>query len=300
MQIGYIGLGKMGENMVKRLLEKGHEVVAYDTNKEAVHEAASAGAHGVGSLTELVHACESPRLIWIMVPHAFVDDVLEELIPLLDAGDRVIDGGNSHFQKTLQRNDELAKEDITYMDVGVSGGPDGARNGACMMIGGPHDLFEELEALFNDLTVDGGYGYMGKTGAGHFVKMVHNGIEYGMMQAIAEGFTVMKESDEFDLDLSEIARVFNHESVIASNLVGWTQDAFDEFGQDLERISGEVSQSGEGKWTTEAATDMGVETPVIKRAFDYRLETHGSPTYTGKIVSALRNRFGGHDVFKEN
>lgn len=300
MQIGYIGLGKMGENMVKRMIDFGHDVVAYDQNEEAVKQASQAGAEPAHSIDELVESCSTPRLIWIMVPHQFVGDVIDTLQPKLSAGDKVIDGGNSHFQESIRRAEALGADDIAFLDVGVSGGPDGARNGACMMIGGPKGVYEDIEQVFADLTVDGGYGHMGKAGAGHFVKMVHNGIEYGMMQAIAEGFTVMKERDDFDLDLSQIADVYGHGSVISSNLIDWSGDAFSQFGNELNGISGEVSHSGEGKWTVETAEEMGIATPVIETAFDYRLQTHGNPTYTGQIVSALRYEFGGHDVFVDD
>ncbi len=300
MQIGYIGLGKMGENMVRRLLNHNHDVVAYDQDEAAIQRAAEAGAQPADSIAELITACSQPRLIWIMVPHEFVADVIDELQPQLSAGDRVIDGGNSHFKKSVQRAKRLQAENITFFDVGVSGGPEGAKEGACMMIGGPEDAYQDIEPLFADLTVDDGYEYMGKAGAGHFVKMVHNGIEYGMMQAIAEGFTVMKERDDFDLDLAKIAGVYNNGSVIASNLINWSGEAFSEFGNELSGISGAVSHSGEGKWTIETAEEMGIETPAIETAFNYRLQTHDNPTYTGRIVSALRYEFGGHDVFTED
>jgi 6-phosphogluconate dehydrogenase len=181
------------------------------------------------------------------------------------------------------------------MDVGVSGGPAGARHGACMMIGGERELFNELETLFKDLSVEGGYGYMGRPGAGHFVKMVHNGIEYGMMQAIGEGFEVMKKS-EFEIDLLEVTKVYNHGSVIESRLVGWLQSAYEKFGADLKGISGEVSHSGEGQWTVEAAERLGMPVENIKQSLDFRINSTGNPTYTGQVVSALRNQFGGHDV----
>lgn len=300
MQIGYIGLGKMGENMVKRLLDQGHDVIAYDQNKQAIQRAVEAGAQPAESVAELASYCSKPRLIWVMVPHQFVDDVIDELQPHLSAGDRLIDGGNSHFKESVQRAEHLQADQIEFLDVGVSGGPEGARHGACMMVGGPKGTYQKLEPLFADLTVDGGYEYMGKAGAGHFVKMVHNGIEYGMMQAIAEGFTVMKEREEFDLNLADIANVYNNGSVIASNLIDWSGQAFSEFGDDLSGISGAVSHSGEGKWTIETAEEMGVETPSIETAFNYRLKSHDNPTYTGRVVSALRYEFGGHDVFVED
>ena len=184
---------------------------------------------------------------------------------------------------------------MTFLDAGVSGGPAGARNGACIMVGGRKEVFQKFEALFRDLSVPGGYGYMGKTGAGHFVKMVHNGIEYGMMQALAEGFAIMKASD-FGLELTRITDVYNHKSVIESRLVGWLQSAFQQYGEDLADISGSAAQSGEGMWTVEAGKELGVPTPVIQGALEFRIQSQNNPSYTGKLISAMRNQFGGHEV----
>ncbi len=289
----------MGTNMVERLLEKGYSVVAEDMNEKAVQAVAEKGAEGAHGVEELVSKlADTPRLIWIMVPHQVVDDVLENLTPLLAEGDRVIDGGNSFYKDSVRRARELKEKGIHLLDVGVSGGPEGALEGASMMIGGERELFEEYEQLFDDLTVEGGYGYMGESGAGHFVKMVHNGIEYGMMQAIAEGFTVMKKSD-FDLDLAEVARVYNHGTVIQSNLIEWLYEGYDEYGIDLSPISGEVDQSGEGKWTMQTAEEWGIRVPIIEEAVQFRLDSQGNPSYTGKVVSLLRHQFGGHEVKKE-
>jgi len=267
MKLGYIGLGKMGFNMVEHLLEKEYQVVAFDRNGDAVQDAKRKGARTADTLTALVAALDPPRLIWIMVPHQAVDAVLKDLTPLLAQGDTVVDGGNSPYKKTIRRSKELETRGIDFLDAGVSGGPAGARNGACIMVGGRKEIFQKFEALFRDLSVSDGYGYMGRTGAGHFVKMVHNGIEYGMMQALAEGFAVMKASD-FRLELTGITDVYNHKSVIESRLVGWLKSAFVRYGEDLKDISGSAAQSGEGMWTVETGKELGVPTPVIQGALD--------------------------------
>ncbi len=316
MKLGYIGLGKMGFNMVERLLENGYEVVANNRSPEPVDEITSKGAVPAYTITELVEKTgnfsesESGRLIWLMVPHKAVDDVLSELVPLLKDGDTIIDGGNSPYLETIRRSQELKQKNINFLDVGVSGGPSGARNGACLMIGGVRADFEKYQQLFTDLSIknqagESGYGYMGTHGAGHFVKMVHNGIEYGMMQAIGEGFEVMKRASEdennkeFNLDLMEISRVYNNGSVIESRLVGWLQNAFSKHSPELSDISGEVSHSGEGQWTVEAAERLGVPAKIIEQSLQFRKDSQGNPSYTGQVVSALRNEFGGHDVGKE-
>jgi 6-phosphogluconate dehydrogenase len=298
MKLGYIGLGKMGFNMVERLLEKGHAVVVYDTNNEAVTNISKSGAQAAVSLPAFIEALLPPRLVWLMVPYQAVESVLNELVPLLQQGDTVIDGGNSPYKESMSRSVELEKRGIDFLDVGVSGGPGGARNGACLMVGGKKNLFEKFESLFRSLSADRGYGYMGKAGSGHFVKMVHNGIEYGMMQAIAEGFTVMKASP-FDLNMIQVAEVYNHASVIESRLVGWLKNAFEEYGEELREIAGSVSQSGEGLWTVEAGKELGIPVPIIEGALNFRMQSQNRPSYTGQIVSALRNQFGGHEVLKK-
>lgn len=295
MKLGYVGLGKMGFNMVERLLEKSHKVVAFDRSADATKAAKNKGVQTADALAALVAALPSPRLVWIMVPHQAVDAVLKELLPHLTKGDTVIDGGNSPYKESIRRAGELEAKGMDYLDAGVSGGPAGARNGACIMVGGRKEVFQKFEALFRDLSVSDGYGYMGRSGAGHFVKMVHNGIEYGMMQALAEGFAVMKASD-FGLDLARITDVYNHKSVIESRLVGWLQSAFERYGEDLKDISGSAAQSGEGMWTVEAGKELGVPTPIIQGALDFRLQSQKNPSYTGKLVSAMRNQFGGHEV----
>jgi 6-phosphogluconate dehydrogenase len=299
MKLGYIGLGKMGLNMVERLLEKGYQVAVFDQNADAVKEAKIKGARTGGSVSSLVTELAAPRLVWVMVPYQAVDAVLKDLIPVLKKGDIVIDGGNSPYKESIRRAKELGERGIDFLDAGVSGGPAGARNGACIMVGGRREVFQKVEALFRDLSVAEGYGYMGRTGAGHFVKMVHNGIEYGMMQALAEGFTAMKASD-FELDLKKVADVYNHKSVIESRLVGWLGSAFSRYGEDLRDITGSASQSGEGMWTVEAGKELGVPMPIIQGALDFRLQSQKNPSYTGKLISAMRNQFGGHEVKAKN
>ncbi len=295
MKLGYIGLGKMGYNMVELLLDRRHDVVVYNRSKEPVQQIARRGARPADSVRSLIEALEPPRLVWLMVPHQAVDGVLRDLVPLLAKGDTVIDGGNSPYKQTIRRAAELEKTGIDFLDAGTSGGPGGARTGACIMVGGKEVVFRKYEQLFRDLSVEGGYAYLGKSGAGHFVKMVHNGIEYGMMQALAEGFSVMKASP-FGLDMVKVADLYNHRSVIESRLVGWLKTAFEQYGPELYGISGSVAQGGEGMWTVEAAKELGIPAPIIKGALDFRLESEKKPSYTGQVVSALRHQFGGHEV----
>lgn len=294
-KLGYIGLGKMGVNMVERLLEKKYEVVVSTHDRSAVDAIVLKGAIGASDNKDVIRRLEGPRLIWLMVPWEKVDEVLEEIVPELGEGDVVIDGGNSPYKKSIERGEILAKKGIEFVDAGVSGGPDGALNGACVMVGGNKEVFTRYEELFRDLSVENGFGYMGKQGSGHFVKMVHNGIEYGMMQSIAEGFAIMRESG-FGLDLKEVARVYEHKSVIESRLVSWLKESYEENGTELEGVSGEVSHSGEGLWTVEEAEALGVSADVIKSSLEFRDRSKGNPSYAGKVVSALRERFGGHDV----
>jgi len=293
MKLGYIGLGKMGHNMVERLVQKGHEVFAFDIDGDARRAAEKSGAKIAVTLSELVEKLDAPRNIWIMVPHQTVDNVLSELVPFLVDGDTVIDGGNSPYKESMRRAGGFESTGINFVDVGVSGGPQGAREGACVMVGGDKEDFDALEPLFRDLAAPGAYGYMGTHGAGHFVKMMHNGIEYGMMQAIAEGFAVMEKSG-FGLDLKKIAGLYNHRSVVESRLVGWLKEGFEKFGQEMEGISGSVGASGEGEWTVEAAKDLGVPVKIIEDALAFRVASQDNPSYTGKLLQAMRNRFGGH------
>lgn len=287
----------MGRGMAKRLLEKGYEIAAFDPDAEAVKKIAAEGAQAVESVSELIASLSVPRTVWVMVPHQAVDGVLAEVVPLLSAGDTIIEGGNSPYKESMRRAKEVEAKGIGFLDAGVSGGPGGARNGACVMVGGRKELFDKYEALFRDISVENGYGYMGKSGAGHFVKMVHNGIEYGMMQAIAEGFEVMKKSD-FALNLRDVAELYNHGSVVESHLVEWLKEGFEKYGENLDTISGKVSHSGEGLWTVEAAKELGVPAPIIEGALNFRVQSQEKPSFSGQVLSAMRNMFGGHEVKK--
>jgi 6-phosphogluconate dehydrogenase len=294
MQIGYIGLGRMGLNMVRRLVDKGHDVVAYDVDPGAVRRAVKFGARGARSIEELVESLSVPRLIWVMVPHAHVGDVMSELAPMLSKGDVVIDGGNSPYAQSVVRARALAERGVGFLDVGVSGGPEGALNGACLMVGGPKGVFSKVSGLLEDLAVPEGVAHVGPSGAGHYVKMVHNGIEYGMMQAIAEGFDVLRAKQEFKVNLKEAARIYQRGSVIESRLVGWLHSAFAKFGSGLKGVSEQAVGTGEGKWTVEEAKKLGVSVDVIRQAVKARARTKGG--FQGKVVMALRGMFGGHDV----
>lgn len=301
-EIGYIGLGKMGKNMVFRLLGSGWNIVAYNRTPDVVTEVISKGARGASSISELVSNLPTPRVVWLMVAHSAVDEVLNELVPLLDKGDVVIDGGNSPYQETIRRAKELSVKEIEFFDIGVSGGPVGALNGACMMAGGKKEFYDQLESVgfFKDTCVPNGFGYMGESGAGHFVKMIHNGIEYGMMQSIAEGFDLLRHSKEFNLDLLKVADVYSHGSVITSSLVSWMHDGYKKYGNDLNEISGRASASGEGKWTIEAGKRENISMPAIQASLDVRSQSQQKPSYQGKVVSTMRGEFGEHKVKRKD
>ena len=302
MQIGYFGLGKMGFNMILRLLEKDYDVVACNRSPEPIKEAGKAGANTAYTCSELAKHLKPPRLIWIMVPAGKpVDDVIfgeGNLANLLEKGDTIIDGGNSFYKDTIRRGKELEKKGIDFLDAGVSGGPGGARPGASIMVGGDEKVYKKFQKLFEDLTIKDGYGYMGSTGAGHFVKMIHNGIEYGMMQAIGEGFEVMKKSP-FKLSLKKVTEVYSHGTVVESSLIDWLKSAYAQYGEDLEEVSGSVAQTGEGLWTIQTAKELGVPAPIIEGSVNFRKESEKNPSYTGKVLSALRNQFGHHEVKKK-
>ncbi len=301
-QIGYIGLGKMGKNMVFRLLAHGWKVVAYNRTPDVLAEVEEKGGKGVASIKELGEKIEGTRIIFMMVTHTAVDEILKELVPILHKGDIVIDGGNSPYLDTMRRANELEEKGIEFMDIGVSGGPAGALSGACMMLGGKKENFDFIEKLgfFADTCLPEGYGYMGPHGAGHFVKMTHNGIEYGMMQAIAEGFDLLRHTKEFgkdfSLDLLKIAEVYSHGSVITSSLVSWMEDGYRKYGKDLNDISGKASATGEGKWTVEAGFKENIKMPVIEASLKVRADSQIKPSYQGKVVSTMRGEFGQHMV----
>jgi 6-phosphogluconate dehydrogenase len=297
VKAGLIGLGKMGLNLGQNLLDQNHEVVAFDVNPNVVEEMRTYGAVGTSSLNELVQSLETPRILWIMVPHSVVDSVIDEITPLLTKGDIVIEAGNSHYKESIRRYNQLKEEEIYFMDAGTSGGMEGARNGACYMIGGDHEAWNIVEPIFRDTAVENGYLYTGEVGSSHFLKMVHNGIEYAMMAAIGEGFEVLEKS-EFNYDYEQVAKVWNHGSVIRSWLMELTQNAFSKDAK-LDEIKGIMHSSGEGKWTVETALDLQTATPVIALSLLMRYRSLENDTFTGKVVAALRNEFGGHAVEKK-
>ena len=297
MQIGFVGLGKMGYNLALNLHRHGSEVVAYDVMTENVKNILLEGVTPAFSLEELCQQLNGRKVMWLMVPAGKpVDDCIEAGLPFLTANDIIIDGGNSNFNDSIRRYTYLKSKNIDFLDCGTSGGVDGALNGACTMIGGEDDVFNYCTSVFNDISLPNGWLHAGGPGSGHFVKMVHNGIEYGMMQAIAEGFEVMEQS-KYNLDLEQVARVFNHGSVVRSWLMELTEKAFSKDPK-LEAIKGVMHSSGEGKWTLETALDMGIPTPVIALSLLMRYRSQQDDTFTGKVVAALRNEFGGHAVEK--
>jgi len=298
MKIGFVGLGKMGMNMVKRLLGDGHEIVAYARTAATVEKAENEGAVGASSLKDLVEKLQRPRIIWIMVPSGrATEDTLSGLSSLMDSGDVLIDGGNSNFRDTIQRSGALKTNGISLLDVGTSGGIWGLSVGYCMMAGGEQSVFEQVEPLLKSLAPENGYSYVGPSGAGHFVKMVHNGIEYALLQGYAEGFEILKSSKDFRLDLHKIARLWNHGSVIRSWLLELAESAF---GKDpaLDSIRGYVEDSGEGRWTVVEAIGEEVPAPVITLSLLERFRSRQDESFGAKVISALRNEFGGHAVKK--
>jgi 6-phosphogluconate dehydrogenase len=333
MQLGMIGLGRMGANLVRRLMNDGHTCVAYDVNPAAVDTLAAEGATGAKTLEDFVGAMSTPRAIWIMVPAAIVQQTVDSLVPLLDEGDIIIDGGNSYYRDDIHRAAQLKQSGIHYVDCGTSGGVWGLERGFCLMIGGEDAVVTHLDPIFRtiapgagsaeptphrtrtDGTAQDGYLHCGPNGAGHFVKMVHNGIEYGMMAAIAEGLSIIKHANvglhegeidaettplrdpwayQYEIDVAEVAEVWRRGSVVGSWLVDLTADALAK-SPDLEAYAGRVSDSGEGRWTVLASIDEGVPAPVITASLNQRFESRGLGLFTGKVLSAMRNAFGGHD-----
>jgi 6-phosphogluconate dehydrogenase len=331
MQLGMIGLGRMGANLVRRLTRDGHHCVAYDVFPKAVEALTHDGIQGVGSLAELVAALERPRAIWLMLPAAVTGSTLDELVALLDEDDVVIDGGNSYYRDDITRAAQLKTKGVHYVDCGTSGGVWGLERGYCLMIGGPTPAVERLDPIFRSIapgeasapptpgrtragTAPDGYLHCGPNGAGHFVKMVHNGIEYGMMASIAEGLSILKhanagteqrtvdaettplrdpEAYQYALDIPEIAELWRRGSVVGSWLVDLTAEAFAK-SPELDEFSGAVSDSGEGRWTVLAAIDETVPAPVITASLFSRFDSRGEGAFAGKILSAMRSAFGGH------
>jgi 6-phosphogluconate dehydrogenase len=299
-EIGVVGLGRMGAGIARNLADHDWRVVAFNrTTSKTDHLAATSSVVAAHSLADLVAALRPPRTVWLMLPAgAVTDDMLfgeGGLAGLLQPGDTVVDGGNSHFVDDAPRAARLEKRGIRFVDAGVSGGPAGARDGACLMVGGDRADFDRMRALWRDLSVPDGYRHFEGVGAGHFVKMVHNGIEYGMMQSIAEGFAVLKESP-LGIDLLDAAEIYDRGSVIESRLVGWLEKALIAHGAELDGVSGTVGHTGEGAWTVDAARELGVDTRAIADALAFRVESQERPSWAGRVLSALREQFGQHPV----
>ncbi|MBI2113213.1 MAG: decarboxylating 6-phosphogluconate dehydrogenase [Candidatus Wildermuthbacteria bacterium] len=286
-QIGFIGLGKMGMPMSQRLREKGWDVVGFDIDLKVSE---------VSSIKELVEKLFPPRIVFLMLPSGKpVETAVAEMALLLQKGDIVIDGGNSFYKDSLARARNLEQKGVVFLDAGISGGPVSIGMGKfAIMVGGKEDAYARAKEVFDDLS-DTSSVYMGSSGSGHFTKMIHNGIEYGMMQSLAEGFTILKHSP-FGISLEKAARAYGSNSIISSRLVDWLLQGFEQYGEDLEQVSGTVAHTGEGEWTVKTAQELGVDAPVIKEAFLFRVESAKKQSYAGKILSMLRSVFGGHSI----
>jgi 6-phosphogluconate dehydrogenase len=294
-----VGLGKMGANMTTRLLEGGHDLVVFDVDPEAVRRSTEDGAMGTSSLQELVEELAEPRTVWVMVPAGpITQETIDALGDVMHEGDAIIDGGNSRFTDTLKRAEELSGKGIAFVDAGTSGGVWGLKEGYCLMVGGDKDTVTRLEPIFKTLAPENGYAHVGETGAGHFVKMVHNGIEYSMMQAYGEGFEVLQKNGHFELDLAQIAELWRHGSVIRSWLLDLAASALLK-NPELEGISDYVDDSGEGRWTLGVAIDQAVPMPALALALFTRFASREQELFAGKLISALRNEFGGHAVHRK-
>ena len=286
MQLGMVGLGRMGSGMTGRLQQDGHDVKTYDPQVEST----------AGSLQELASQLDAPRAVWLMIPAGKItEDAFQELLGILEPGDTIVDGGNSNFRDSQRRHAEAAERNLHFVDSGVSGGIWGIKVGFCLMVGGDDEPVQRLEPIFKSLAPPDGYSHVGPSGAGHFVKMVHNGIEYGLMQAYGEGFEIMHAS-EFDLDLHEIAGIWRYGSVVRSWLLELLHDAFEQDGKDLEKIEGYVEDSGEGRWTIFEAINESVPAPAISAALYARFASRQDESFSAKVAAALRNQFGGHAV----
>lgn len=300
-EIGIIGLGRMGGGLAQNLLDHGWKVIGFNRTEAVTRELEKVGLTGAYSYNKFITLIPKPRVIILMLTaDGANDEVLfgkEGLSTLLEAGDIIIDGGNSYYKLAVERGKKLAKKGIKFVDAGISGGPGGARNGACCMVGGDKITFEYIEPLFKDVSISDGYMHFEGVGAGHFVKMVHNGIEYGMMQSIAEGFAIMQKSP-FKLNLIDVAEIYQHGSVVTSRLVGWLQDALKIYGQDLEEVSGSVGYTGEGEWTAKTAHELKVPAEIIEKSFEFRVKSQKKPSFTGKLLTGIRNQFGKHSIEK--
>ena len=301
MQLGLIGLGKMGGNMAERLRLGGHQVVGFDFSAEAVAKLAASGNVGAKTLDEMAKKLEGRKAIWIMVPQgAPVDETIAKLEPLLNPGDILIDGGNSNYKDSIRHHKEVTAKGFQFVDVGTSGGVWGLKEGYSMMIGGDKEAVEYLRPIFETLAPakDKGWGHVGPAGAGHFVKMVHNGIEYGMMQAFAEGFTIMEKKEELDLNLPQIAEIWRYGSVVRSWLLDLTADALAK-NPTLSGLEAYVADSGEGRWTVFEAIDLNVSAPIITESLSRRIRSREENNFTDRMLSIMRNAFGGHAVKKD-
>jgi 6-phosphogluconate dehydrogenase len=300
VRIGMVGLGRMGGNMTKRLVDRGHEVVAFDRDPEAVKAAEADGAVGAASLGDLVDKLQPPRHVWIMVPSgAPTQATVDELTGLLEGGDTLIDGGNSNYRDAMRRTAELEPHGMHYVDAGVSGGVWGLEIGYCLMVGGADEPVRRLEPVFTALAPENGYAHVGPSGAGHFTKMIHNGIEYGMLQAYAEGFALLESAEEFGLDLHQIAALWNQGSVVRSWLLELAELAL-ENPEEFRHIKGWVEDSGEGRWTVQESVERAIATPVITAALFARFQSRDDERMAARIVAALRNQFGGHKFVSES
>src|SRR5688572_1513349 len=301
MDIGMIGLGRMGANMAERLVRGGHRVVGFARSPSSRKGVEEKGAESAASLGELVAKLEAPRLLWFMIPAgAPIDATIAELLPELSAGDILVDGGNSNYKDTLRRAELLAQRQIHYVDCGTSGGVWGLTEGYSLMIGGDATAVERTRPIFETLApaADRGWGRVGPAGSGHFAKMVHNGIEYGLMQAYAEGFSILRHKPEFDLDLHQVAEIWRHGSVVRSWLLDLTSAALAK-NPDLEGIAPYVADSGEGRWTVAEAMDLDVAAPVITLSLLARLRSRDAQSFSDKLLAAMRHQFGGHEIKKE-
>lgn len=298
MELAMIGLGKMGANMVTRLLRGGHRVVAYDIYEAAIQAAEAAGAEGARTLTEVAEKLVPPRSVWVMVPSGQITEkTIQSLADLLSSGDTIIDGGNSNYKESQHHAEQLRGKGIHFIDAGTSGGVWGLAEGYSMMVGGEKEVVDRHQPIFETLAPesDKGWGHVGPPGAGHFVKMVHNGIEYGLMQAYAEGFEIMKAKGEFNLSLHQIAEIWRYGSVVRSWLLDLTSRALED-DEDLVDIKAWVADSGEGRWTVFEAIDLDISAPVITASLQRRLRSRQDQPYSDKLLAALRNQFGGHSV----
>ncbi|MEX0802666.1 MAG: decarboxylating 6-phosphogluconate dehydrogenase [Candidatus Binatia bacterium] len=295
MDLGMIGLGRMGANMTERLLQGGHRVITYDQSPEAIQRVVDIGATGAHSLADFVRQLKPPRIIWLMVPSGDpVDTTIEQLLPVLSADDIIIDGGNSNYKDSIRRAEKLKPQSIRFVDVGTSGGIWGLQVGYCMMIGGDKEIVDTLDPIFKTLAPKNGYAHLGASGAGHYAKMIHNGIEYGMLQAYGEGFEMLKAS-RFDFDLAKIAHLWNQGSVVRSWLLELAESAFEKDPQ-LSSISGYVEDSGEGRWTVLEAVERELPAYVLTLSLFARYASRQEDSFSAKVIAALRNEFGGHAV----